>query len=164
MALKPDRYEDAVDISYFFVSGNGTNGLTTATAERGVLLIHRTSGSGAAMDQAEAAVCLPTGAAGNVAGLLLNDVVNVDLTRQHLNQHQDEVQTGGKVALLRRGYVVTDKIVSGNTPTAGEAAYLEANGEISNAQNDTQGGAPIVGRFLSSLDEDGYAKVEILIQ
>jgi Arc/MetJ family transcription regulator len=35
-------------------------------------------------------------------GLLLNDMVNIDLTRQHLNQHKDEVQKGGKVTLLKR--------------------------------------------------------------
>ena len=43
-------------------------------------------------------------------GVLLNDMVNLDLTRQHLNQHKDEVQKGGKITILRKGYVVTDAI------------------------------------------------------
>ena len=43
-------------------------------------------------------------------GLLLNDVVNLDLTRQHINYAKDEVQQGSKVLLLRVGTVTTDQI------------------------------------------------------
>ena len=57
-------------------------------------------------------------------GILLNDVVDKDLTRTHLNQHKDEVQKGGKVTVLRKGYVVTDQIDSNVTVAAGERAYL----------------------------------------
>ena len=91
MALKPDRIEDYVDVSFFMNS----------VAERGGVAVHVTSGSGVSMDDASAVVAYAASQSGTVpAGLLLNDVVNLDLTRQHINWHRDEVQVGSKVALL----------------------------------------------------------------
>ena len=150
MALKPDRkYTSGTDISYFM----------NETASRGIVVVFdvATTGSGAAMDDAGATVSIPTGTGGDPAGILLNDVVNLDLTRQHINWHKDEVQLGGKVTVLRNGYVVTDQIATGIEPVAGNKAYHQASGQITTADGSLQ---PI-GRFLSSKDADGYAKVEV---
>ena len=146
MALRPDRVEVVTDLSYFM----------NATSERGILVVHDGGGSGAAMDDSAATVKVPTAFTQQPAGLLLNDVVNIDLTRQHINYNKDEVQQGGKVLLLRRGTVVTNIIESGKTPTAGSIAYYKANGELT-----TDVDSQPVGQFLSSKDADGYAKVEI---
>lgn len=150
MALKPDRVEHLTDLSYFM----------NETASRGIVVVHDTGGSGAAMDDSAALVKVPSaGVSGTKpAGLLLNDVVNIDLTRQHLNYHKNEVQKGGKVLLLRRGTVVTDA-VSGS-PTVGADAYYNVAGQLTATvvANSTK-----VGRFLSSKDADGYAKVDINI-
>ena len=162
MALRPDRNEHLTDLSYFM----------NETAERGVDVIHDTGGSGAAMDDSSAKVKKPTSASvsgTNPAGLLLNDVVSLDLTRQHLNYAKDEVQQGSKVLLLRRGTVVTDQI--SGTPTIGADAFICSAGTISaTAQNGVAdldaGGKPAtpkVGKFLSTKDADGFAKVEINI-
>ncbi len=149
MALKPDRHEDRTDISYFM----------NQVAERGIIVVHNTGGSGAAMDSANATVQIPATVSGSrPAGLLLNDVVNLNLTRQHINFHQDETQIGGKVTLLREGWVVTNQ-VSG-TPTVGADAYYNLLGQVSptNPGNSTK-----VGRFLSLTDADGYVKLEVQI-
>lgn len=147
MALKPDRIEAYTDVSFFM------NDVT----ERGLVVVHSTSGSGVSMDDPNALVAVPTAATGNVpAGLLLNDVVNLDLTRQHINWHKDEVQRGGKVCLLRQGQVTTNMVASGVTPSAGSAAYYDAVGKLTTATGSVQ-----VGRFLGGLDADGYAKVDI---
>ena len=69
--------------------------------------------------------------AGVPVGILLNDVVNKDLTRTHLNQHKDEVQKGGKVTVLRKGYVVTNAI-TGQDPVAGSGAYASEAGTAGN--------------------------------
>ena len=55
--------------------------------EKGEVLVFSTGGSGAAMDDASAVVTTPsTDPSGEqLAGILLNDVVNLDLTRQHIN-------------------------------------------------------------------------------
>ena len=156
MALKPDRHELLTDISFFM----------NETAERGVVVVHSTVGSGAAMDDGNAVVAVPTTASGSSpAGLLLNDVVDIDLTRQHLNQHQDEVQKGGKVTLLKQGWVVTNKL---DDVTAGAAAHVASSGLVStinplpgDAQNDQVPSR--IGTFLSSKDADGYAKVYVNI-
>lgn len=150
MALKPDRVEAYTDISFFMNS----------TAERGGIAVHVSSGSGVSMDDANALVAYPTGDVEetNPAGLLLNDVVNYDLTRQHINWHRDEVQVGSKVTLLRQGQVVTNLVASGVSPSAGDDAYYSVDGELTTAT-----GSAKVGRFLSSLDADGYAKVDINI-
>jgi len=150
MALRPDRVEFFTDLSYFM----------NETSERGIIVVHDTGGSGAAMDDSAATVKIPSaGVSGtNPAGLLLCDVVNLDLTRQHINFAKDEMQQGGKVLLLRRGWVVTDQ-VSG-TPTIGADAYYNLNGAVSATD---PGNSTKVGRFLSIKDADGYAKVDINI-
>ena len=153
MALKSDRFELQTDISFFYNDGTATRG--------GVVVHDTTAGSGAAMDQGVNLVKYAAGTSATVpVGILLNDVVNKDLTRTHLNQHKDEVQKGGKVTVLRKGYVVTNNITG--APSAGDTAYVcHVNG--GNLRKDSPGSSGVlqVGRFLSSQDEDGYAKVEI---
>jgi len=152
MALKGLRnYNDGVDISFFM----------NTTGERGGIVIAVTGGSGTAMDSSNAVVAYPTGQApsGTVPmGLLLNDMVNYNLTKQHINKHKDEMQVGGKCTILRRGMVVTNA-VSG-TPSFGDKAYYNVAGQVTPTD---AGSAPQVGRFLSTKDADGYVKVEINI-
>jgi hypothetical protein len=146
MALKSDRYELQTDISFFYNDG---------TATRGCAVVHdSTAGSGAAMDQGVNLVKKAT--SGNPVGILMNDVVNKDLTRTHLNQYKDEVQQGGKVTVLRKGYVVTNAI--DGSPVAGSGAYVSGSvaGNITMVVSGTK-----IGAFLSSKDEDGYCKVEV---
>jgi hypothetical protein len=147
MALRSDRHEFDTDISFFM----------NEVATRGVVVCASTAGSGAAMDDAAALVTVKTNASGAAPiGVLLNDMVNIDQTRQHINQYKDEVQKGGKVTVLTKGWVVLDN-VSG-TPTVGQTAYVANDGKVSATQ---AGGTVAVGRFLSIKDADGFAKVAI---
>ena len=151
MALRPDRNELQTDLSFFM----------NETAERGLIVIHEGQGSGAAMDDSAATVAIPGAAdlAKHPAGLLLNDVVDLDLTRQHINFAKDEVQKGNKVLLLRRGFVVTDQI--SGAVTMGDPVHWMGGGQLCSATlNNT---SVQVGRFLSKKDADGFAKVEINI-
>lgn len=152
MALKSDRFEFQTDISFFYNEG---------TATRGGVVVHGTAGSGAAMDQGVNLVKYAAVTSASVpVGILLNDVVNKDLTRTHLNQYRDEVQKGGKVTVLRKGYVVTSNITG--TPSAGDPAYAcHVNAGNLRADSPGSSGVLLVGRFLTSKDEDGYAKVEV---
>jgi len=155
MALKPDRIETQTDVSFFMNS----------TATRGGVASVSTGGSGVAMDDASAVVAYVAAASGSKpVGVLLNDVVNLDLTRQHINWHRDEVQQGGKVTLLQVGQVTTDWVVG--DPNAGDSAYVGASGYFSStapADDDTENENYRVGRFLSSKDSDGYVKVAVNI-
>ena len=155
MALKADRNELDVDISYFYNEG---------TAERGgIVILDAAAASGAAMDQAGAKVKYAVAAADvRPVGVLLNDVVNLDLTRQHINWHKDEVQKGGKVSVLKKGYVVTN-LIGSTAPTVGALAYLDDGnaGYFAMKADVADGSYAQVGRFMSIKDEDGYCKVEI---
>ncbi len=164
MALKADRHELATDISFFY---------NADTATRGGVAVIDTVGSGSAMDQSQAKVKYRTdledGAGRGHApmGILLNDVVNLDLTRQHINWHKDEVQKGGKVTVLTQGWVVTnfvDTEANFGAVTAGQVAYASSGtaGYITNRKPPGNLGMDLaIGRFLSGTDEDGYYKVAV---
>lgn len=150
MSLKKDRQIVETSIDFFM----------NEAATRGVIVVHSTSGSGVSLDDTNAKVITPgaTVSGTDPAGLLLNDVVDIDLTRQHINFYKDEVIKGSKVTLLRKGTVSTSN-VSG-TPTAGDSAYYNDAGEVTPVAvaNSTK-----VGRFLSAKDADGYAKIDVNI-
>lgn len=156
MALKADRHEESTDISFFYNEGTAAKG--------GVVLLQGNGlASGAALDQGDNLVKYATPAATDVpVGILLNDVVNKDLTRTHLNQHKDEVQKGGKVTILTRGWVVTDKVTG--TPVPGTMAYASTTGNVGTTAplgSTTASGNLAIGRFMSRKDADGYAKVYV---
>ena len=162
MALKPDRSYvlNQVDVSYFM----------NTTGEAGIVVVHDTSvtGSGAAMDDPGNVVKVAGSAAGGQgssgtrpAGVLLCDVVNLDLTRQHINYHKNEVQVGSKVELLRGGpgaWIVTNQI--SGTPSPGAKAYYTELGKFTPT---ALAGVDQVGRFGSAVDVDGYCKVFVNI-
>lgn len=133
-----------------------------SVASRGVTLVHSTAGSGTALgDKAGTADLLANPSGYKVAGLLMNDVVNVDTTRYHLNFHKDERLINQRVTLLTKGRVTTDK-VSGS-PTAGSTAYLTTNGNLTPTVSATGGtvATPKVGVFAGGVDENGFATVDI---
>ena len=152
MALKEDRYEESTDISFFYNEGTATRG--------GAVVLDAALASGAAMDQGGNKV--KYGTAGVPVGILLNDVVNKDLTRTHLNQYKDEVQKGGKVTVLTRGWVLTNMIEDSIDPAAGEIAYISASeaGDLTNVAPGSSGSLA-VGRWMSQKDADGYAKLYV---
>lgn len=157
MALKGDRYEFLTDIAYF---GN-------SVMTRGGIASYSTMGSGGAMDQSQALVAYAAASTGNIpAGLLLNDMVSIDLTRMHINYYRDEVIIGGKVTLGRRGWWVTDQIVG--TPAVGDVALLSNSGTVQplsfasfQAGTYAKSVNPKIGTFLSTKDEDGFAKLYV---
>jgi len=150
MALKPDRIELLTDVSFFM----------NTVAERGgvVSAVTATTGVGVSMDDANAVVAYAAAVSGSKPlGVLLNDVVDYDLTRQHINWYRDETQKGGKVTLLRNGQVTTNMLVAGISPAAGDDAYVGVSGLI--GTDDTN--SVKIGQFLSGKDTDGYAKVSV---
>ncbi len=158
MALKPDReYNETTDMSNFW---------TTAAAEKGGCAGVVTQGSGAAMgtnlvDEANVVgyVADPSGAIAK--GILIQTVTAaMSATRDFVNFENGEIRPSDKCTLVTKGFVVTDMIPSGVTPTAGAAAYLAASGMISSTQ---ASGAPQVGRFETTKDAAGFARVSIEI-
>ena len=150
MSLKPDRICVDSMIDFFM----------NEVAERGGIVTISTVGSGAAMDQSVQLATYAASPSGKQClGVLMSEMVNNDLTRVHENWYKEEVQKGGKVTIWSKGTVVTDMILSGESPTAGSKAYVAHSGNL--ATKDVIGSCQQVGIFLSSKDEDGFAKVSI---
>jgi hypothetical protein len=153
MALKGDRYIAITDVSFFM----------DQVAEKGGILRQKTGGSGAALDQQAAEVeyaAVPSGE--YIVGVLLDDMVDQDLTRTHMNFQKTQQQKGSKVAIMREGWVVTNMVGTGviHVPVAGAIAYAGPSGMITSyVGGDLEN--PPVGRWESTVDEDGYAKVYI---
>ncbi len=160
MALKGDRHEFETTIDFF---------CDDESSERGGIASFSTAGSGAALDQSAALVTYSATQSGvKPVGVLLNDMVSIDQTRQHINFHKNEVQKGGKVTLLRKGWITTNMIDPGDTPAAGSRAYVGPSGLISTKNSVPANGyasahqrGMSIGEFGSLKDEDGYAKIYV---
>lgn len=151
MALRGDRQVIQTDISYTL----------NDVAAPGVVLCFSTQGSGMALGDMAGLVTLhATGSGQVVAGVLLNNFVNINQTLYHRNFHKDEHVIGERCTILRKGWVVTDKVTG--TPALGNKAYLTANGVVTPTLG-TGGivGNPLVGTFGGAKDEDGYVKLEV---
>ena len=153
MALRPDYqstpFADRID---FFMN---------QTAERGAIASLSGGGSGVALENASNTVVYRSSASGaRPLGILVQDVENVDLTRTDYNPYKNVAQLGSKVHIAAQGTFTTNMITSGVSPAAGDYAYLAADGRITNV-NTGAVASPLVGYFLSSKDEEGFAKVRV---
>ena len=149
MPLKPDRLEIETDISH----------MMNEVATRGIIVCIASGGSGIGVTDRDNVVTAKAYASGgNPLGMLLTDVVNVDTTKFHVNQHKEEVQKGNKVTVGVKGWWVTDQVLG--SPTVGQKAFLDASGKISATDVGTAQ-TPQVGRFLTVKDSSGYLKVAI---
>lgn len=149
MALKGDRDVLQTDISFTL----------SDVAERGVVLCYSTAGSGQALGNKAGVATLASNPSGlKPLGMLLQDFVSVDQTKYHRNYHKVEQVLGDNAEIMRKGWVVTNKL--SGTPGKGDTAYLTTSGQVT----PTNGGAvatPKVGEFMGGKDEDGYVKVYI---
>lgn len=154
MALKPDRdfFEDTDIMNYWIDNG------TQDTKEKGGVASFVSSGSGVAMDSTGNVVSYVVDPSGAVPkGVLLSDVnPPLSATRDFRNYDKVEVRPGDKVPLVRKGWLVTDFITG--TPVVGSGAYLGVSGLISTTQAT---GAVQIGRFETTVDADGFARVYI---
>lgn len=164
MGLKSHLIQNEVytdDVSYI-MNETGTRGHVV------VQNITGQSGTGEILDDSDSIVKFPDVAytSGEYpVGVLTTDVVNYDLTRQHLNGHQRQAQVGGKVGVLKIGTIVTDNVAAGVTVQPGRLAYGTTNGKFTTLSNTlaNQAGVAIrpVGTFRSTQDADGYCRIDI---
>jgi len=154
MALRPDRgYDEFTDISNYWTTSQ-------TSAEKGGVATVVTQGSGVALEDTANVVSYAANPSGAIPkGVLLRTVSPaLSATRDFINFDAQEVRPGDKVTLVRKGWLVTDMIPSGISPAVGDAAYVAASGNISSTQ---ASGALQVGRFETTKDADGFARVFI---
>lgn len=150
MALQRDRkIQSYKDASYFWDSNS---------AERGGIAVQSTThGSGDALDQSSHVATYAANPSGLFPlGVLMWDVVNVDLTKYKLNQHKCELNINQKAPIADVGWVLTD--MTEGAITVGPA-YLGHSGRIRSTINDNIANSPLVGRVEATADEDGYVKL-----
>jgi len=155
MALKPDRnHAEVTDIRQHWLSSQ-------TSAEKGGCASLSTAGSGVALDNAANLVSYAASASGAVPmGILLQTVSPVlSATRDFINKSNLEVRPGDKVTLVRQGSLVTDMIIG--TPAVGGGAYLAASGNI--GVTSESGINPLVGRWETTVDADGFARLAVQI-
>lgn len=154
MSLKAMVSVDVYNTRYFF------NGVS----EKGVVLSVGTAGSGVAIDNSfNVAVVAPVASGSKPLGILLDEFVNIDLTRFPINWHKQQAASGDKASICQKGYVTTDKIVASSI-NAGDFAVLYNNGVLSGVAPDASWNHvanPKVGVFRTNKDSDGFATVYV---
>ena len=150
MALAADWYIQEDDVL----------GTCEVVAEAGMGLVVDTVGSGSAMGDTGGQYTMIANPSGKVfVGVLLNDVVNVDLTKFHLNYQKRETNIGDPCWVMRKGWIVTDQVTG--SPTKGDTAYLTTSGVFTPTVSSTGGtvATPKAGKFEGAVDENGFAKI-----
>ncbi len=141
-----------------------------STAERGGIVCNTGTASGSASDNASMTCGYVANPSGYMAvGILLNDVVNKDLTQTHLDTNKDEVQVGSKVTALTQGWVVTNMIYPGDTPAVGGKVFIGHSGYLATSAKVSDSSAVagvdnVVGRFMTKKDENGYCRVYVNVK
>jgi len=123
-------------------------------SERGVICSH-TATAGEVTNLAN-----PTGVGTAPVGILLFDVEAMNFDRHGEYRNRDVVDVGSVVGLAAKGDYETNLVVG--TPTPGDVAYLAASGWVSPTQlTDGVTAAPVVGRFRTGKNANGFALVHI---
>jgi len=169
MALKPHRVysQESEDISCYM----------NTTGSRGAIVSYTSTASGAlgaGLDSSSRVVEFnANGSGARPVGMLLNDVVNIDLSRQTLNPYKFEVQVGSKVLIAKRGRFTTDRFylnTASGAVTLPASGFCGPNGLIAIGEGYGQtsitgvlqgSGFPYVGKLWTTQDADGFAEFEV---
>jgi predicted nucleic acid-binding Zn ribbon protein len=146
--LKRDRFFNRGDSEVSFYLNE--------VAEAGIVLIYPTGAVGQpGLDTDVNTATVPTGTTGQPCGVLMQDVVNKDLTTCPLMQSKMETQVGSKVEVLKGGWILTDMIHTGSSPAPGNAAHFTAGGLFTTTTSSVR-----VGTFESA-KVNGFARIRI---
>ena len=151
MALKPDRdTQGQEDITYRM----------NVPLEQGYFVSVDTVGSGVAMDSEVHLAKAGVATVGTPAlGCLMTSVRgDYDQTKHY---GVSDSPLGGKVSILRRGWVVTNAVTG--DPAKGQVAIMAASGTVTGIAQETYTPATHVkvGRFDTQKDSNGFARVSV---
>jgi hypothetical protein len=159
MALKPTRSPLFDSVRYFINS----------TGEAGVIVFAQTGapGAGQSLDSVNSVVqVVNANPSGRVAvGLLLESVVNIDLSKQTLAREAEQVQVNSKVQLGIKGEWSTNRLGAAAQFGTGivypTTLYAGPSGTFWTSAGYAGSGWPLVGKAISAADSDGYAVIRI---
>ncbi len=150
MGLRPDRQIDDSELGFFL----------NEVASVGVIACISTATSGASLDGTTSLATIPASSSGAVPlGVLLTETVDIDLTRLPVNWHKSQAVKGDKVSICRKGWVVTDALTG--TITVGPAVLASSGTVMSRGAIGSwnQVANPLVGKFVTTKDENGFARL-----
>lgn len=150
MALAPSRQIFDSNIDYAL----------NAVAERGVIV---SIIPGTTADGEVTVAAVATGVNQMPMGVLLDDVEDMNFDRHPEYRQRNVVDVGSVIGIAPECEVWTDQY-TGSTPIAGRKAYLGTNGSVTMTQaTDGNNLAPLVGKFLSVPNANGFVKVAIRV-
>lgn len=156
--LKPDRVANIESNDYFIT--------TTGDAGRVAFQGTGTQAVGNGLDSTNNKIEYVNSIAisgRKAVGIVMNPVVNIDLSRQQLNPYNEEKQVNSKVLVYAVGEVMTNCWGSGQLATSVQVpatVYAGPSGLLY-TDNFSGSGWPTVGKALTGKDADGYAKVRV---
>lgn len=147
--LRPDRIEE-ITINYFIRGSSERGRIVELLPERQMI-------DGNSYEEVQAGRH-----DGVPIGVLLEDVVNVDLCKTPIHHWSHTTVPGSKVTILQRGVIVTDQI-SGkgweeNPSCVGKKVYYTRNGKFTLYRVSKP-----VGICMSRKDENGYVQIRITL-
>lgn len=155
MAIKPDFNVLEWELGYYL----------NETADKGLVVCISTASSGTDLDgSANLATVKANPSGAYPIGVLVDQVVNIDTTQYVTNVHKPEINIGNKVSIVKKGWLVTDKVHAEQTVTAGKTAVLYASGLVGDAVTGWEPqhvNNPYVGRFNSGKDENGFCRLSV---
>lgn len=148
--LKPDRQYNIADSDpSYYMGGVAASGIVVAYPTGDVV-------PPGLDDNAQYAI-VPTNVSNKIVGILMNEVVNPDLSNTELQSHLNKVPINHKVEIVRRGWFVTDQLEAGIDPVVGGNLYFKVGGQLT-----TTASSAVIGRF-ESVVTNGFARVFINI-
>lgn len=160
MALRPKYVAVLENVDYFMYTVGERGGVVVGTGVDAT-----TFPLGSSSDNSNRRVTYADNASGyNPVGVLFNDFVNKDLSDTPQNVYKYERQVGDKAHVIVVGTVVTNRIAAGQASGIAlpAKAYVGLSGLLyTDAAYNTASGYPVVGRFLTNTDADGYAELYV---
>ena len=143
MALSPRRQQLMTEVHFAMA----------VASERGCIVSH-TANAG------EVGLAVATGVGVSPVGVMLDDVEAMNFDRHGEYRNRMVVDVGSVVGIGVKGDYETNLVVG--TPSPGDTAYLAASGWVSPVQlTDGITAAPVVGKFRTSKNANGFALVHI---
>jgi len=130
-------------------------------AEKGIVVTRKSGSTGSGLPgDAQNIVEVPAASGnGDAIGILLTDVVDIDVTRFcHIGRsHRSETTPCNPVEIMDKGEVYTNMLADGATPAAGDDAYYTEGGLLT----DDSGEFGPIGKFEGPVQSNGYVVVKV---
>lgn len=151
MALKPERQVHQTDMTHVLLQACEPGMVVAASGVNGYAII-------AGSPEVGVSGVYPL-------GLVLNTRESFNYGKEYERFSYDTDDLGTVISICKEGELLTNKVVG--TVVPGQRAYMALNGNVSAANPQAPANPNVhdfqVGRFLSSIDADGFVRVHVQV-